>query len=86
MFKDFTNQVDSLNSYITIYKEQLKTSSIINNFNQSGKKKYINDGNDSSLEEISDLKVKKKGSLGTRFKMGPHNFSEKKKKQLKELK
>jgi hypothetical protein len=32
------------------------------------KKKYINDDNESSLEEISNL----------RFKMGPHNYSEKK--------
>jgi hypothetical protein len=40
MFEQFTNQVNALNSCITIYSQQLKSSSNINNSNQSGKKKF----------------------------------------------
>jgi hypothetical protein len=55
LFKQFTNDVNSLNSSIILYKEQLKSSSNVNNSNQSGKKKFCsNVNNNNNVDECNN--------------------------------
>jgi hypothetical protein len=51
MFKEFTNDVNSLNSSIILYKDQLKSSSNINNSHQSGKKMFCSNVNNNHLND-----------------------------------